>query len=53
MIMLYPFVPQAMERLRESLRLEPGVFRVAELGRPIPAGHAIGPKQEYFPAVTQ
>jgi methionyl-tRNA synthetase len=53
MIMLYPFVPQAMERLRESLRLEPGVFRVEELGRPIPAGHVIGPKQEYFPAVAE
>jgi methionyl-tRNA synthetase len=51
MIMLYPFVPQAMERLRDSLRLEPEVFRVEELGRPIPAGHVIGPKQEYFPSV--
>ena len=53
MIMLYPFVPQAMERLRESLRLQPEVFRVEELGRPIPAGHSIGPKQEYFPAVPE
>jgi len=50
MIMLYPFVPATMERLRESLRLPPEVFRVDELGVPIPAGHAIGPKQEYFPA---
>jgi len=53
MIMLYPFVPQAMERLRESLRLDAAVFRIEELGRPIPAGHAIGPKQEYFPAVPE
>jgi methionyl-tRNA synthetase len=53
MIMLYPFVPQAMERLRESLRLDPGVFRVEELGRPIPAGHAIGAKQQFFPAVPE
>jgi len=53
MIMLYPFVPQAMDRLRDSLRLDTGVFRVEELGRPIPAGHMIGPKQEYFPAVPE
>jgi methionyl-tRNA synthetase len=49
MIMLYPFVPATMEKLRASLQLPPGVFRVDELGVPIPAGHAIGPKQEYFP----
>jgi methionyl-tRNA synthetase len=49
MIMLYPFVPRTMDRLRESLRLPPSVFRLDELGLPIPAGHAIGPKQAYFP----
>jgi methionyl-tRNA synthetase len=49
MIMLYPFVPTTMERLRESLRLPADVFRIDELGVPIPAGHALGPKQEYFP----
>jgi methionyl-tRNA synthetase len=49
MIMLYPFVPSTMERLRESLRLPREVFRLDELGVPIPAGHAIGPKQPYFP----
>jgi methionyl-tRNA synthetase len=53
MIMLYPFVPQAMERLRESLLLEKDVFRVEELGRPIAAGHAIGQKQEFFPALPE
>ena len=53
MIMLYPFVPQVMERLRESLRLEPDVFRVEELGRPIAAGHTIGFKQTFFPAVPE
>ncbi len=51
MIMLHPFVPETMERLRESLRLPAGVFKVDELGTPIPAGHEIGPKQQYFPAV--
>ncbi len=49
MIMLYPFVPQTMERLRESLRLPENVFRIDELGVPLPAGHAIGAKQEFFP----
>ncbi|HVZ36111.1 MAG TPA: class I tRNA ligase family protein, partial [Polyangiaceae bacterium] len=37
MIMLYPFVPSTMDRLRESLRLPPDVFRIDELGTPIPA----------------
>ena len=50
MIMLYPFVPETMERLRDSLRLPPSVFRVEELGTPIAAGHAIGQKQPYFPS---
>jgi len=50
MIMLYPFVPTTMERLRESLNLPPDVFRADELGKPIPAGHAVGAKQAYFPA---
>jgi methionyl-tRNA synthetase len=49
MIMLYPFVPETMDRLRDSLRLPPSVFRLDELGVPIPAGHVIGPKQSYFP----
>ena len=49
MIMLYPFVPGTMDRLRESLRLPPSVFRLDELGVPIPAGHTIGAKQSYFP----
>lgn len=51
MIMLYPFVPNTMDRLRESLRLPPSVFRIDELGIPIPAGHELGPKGTYFPNV--
>ena len=31
MIMLYPFVPSTMERLRESLQLPASVFRLDEL----------------------
>ena len=49
MIMLYPFVPGTMERLRESLRLGPEVWRIDQLGTPIPAGHEVGPKGSYFP----
>jgi methionyl-tRNA synthetase len=49
MIMLYPFVPDTMDRLRQSLALDASVFRLDELGRPIPAGHTIGQKQQYFP----
>ncbi|WP_438040295.1 methionine--tRNA ligase [Sorangium sp. So ce128] len=53
MIMLYPFVPETMDRLRVSLRLPPEVFRLEELGTPIPAGHEIGAKQPYFPAPSR
>lgn len=52
MIMLYPFAPETMEKLRETLRLDPDVFTVDQLGTGIPAGHVIGPKGEYFPAVA-
>jgi len=51
MIMLYPFVPYTMQRLRESLALPEDVFRLEELGTPIPAGHQLGAKQPFFPLV--
>ena len=51
MIMLYPFVPSTMDKLRESLNLPKNVFMVDELGIPMPAGHIIGEKQEFFPNV--
>ncbi|MGE0616028.1 MAG: methionine--tRNA ligase, partial [Bacteriovoracia bacterium] len=47
--MLNPFAPATMARLRESMNLPTDVFRVDELGTPIPAGHEIGPKGNYFP----
>jgi methionyl-tRNA synthetase len=50
MIMLYPFAPATMNRVRESLRLPASVFALSELGTPIPAGHQLGDKQQYFPA---
>lgn len=51
MIMLHPFAPATMEKLRQSLNLPESVFTLSELGTPIPAGHGIGQKQQFFPAV--
>lgn len=51
MIMLHPFAPQTMEKVRQSLNLPEDVFSVDNLGTGIEAGHAIGEKQQYFPAV--
>lgn len=51
MVMLYPFAPQTMERVRVSLNLPESVFTLDELGTGIPAGHVIGQKQQYFPSV--
>jgi methionyl-tRNA synthetase len=51
MIMLYPFVPHTMDKLRQSLNLPVSVFSVDELGTGIAPGHKIGEKQEFFPAV--
>jgi methionyl-tRNA synthetase len=52
-IMLHPFAPATIDRLRESLRLPPEVLRVDELGTGIPAGHELGPKGEYFPQTAR
>ena len=49
MIMLSPFVPETMEKLRKSLNLGPEVLSVSELGQPMPENHSIGEKSEYFP----
>jgi len=49
MIMLHPFVPETMERLRGSLNLPPEVLSIDQLGTDIPAGHAIGEQVSYFP----
>lgn len=51
MIMLYPFAPHTMEKLRLSLNLPANVFSIDELGTGIPAGHKVGEKQQFFPAV--
>ena len=52
MIMLYPFVPTTMDRLRQSLALPESVFSLDQLGTPIPAGHRIGAMGTFFPAVV-
>jgi methionyl-tRNA synthetase len=51
MVMLQPFVPDTMERLRGSLNLPIDVFRVESLGTGIDPGHRIGAQVEYFPPV--
>ena len=51
MIMLHPFAPQTMEKVRQSLNLSEKVFSLDELGTGISAGHQIGEKQQYFPTV--
>lgn len=48
MIMLHPFAPQTMERVRESLKLPESVWSIDELGVPMAAGHAVGEKGEFF-----
>jgi methionyl-tRNA synthetase len=53
MIMLYPFAPSTMDRLRQSLNLPESVFNIDEIGLAIPAGHVIGEKKTYFPSDEQ
>lgn len=53
MIMLHPFVPATMERVRLALNLPADVYRLEQLGSSIPAGHAIGEKGQFFPAVDR
>lgn len=51
MIMLYPFAPHTMDRVRQSLNLPESVFSLDQLGTGLPTGHTIGQKLQYFPAV--
>ncbi len=53
LIMLHPFVPSTMEKLRLSLNLPETIYAVSELGTGIAAGHRIGEKLQYFPAVDE
>lgn len=49
MIMLYPFAPQTMDKVRKSLNLPESVWSLDELGTGLDVGHVVGEKQEYFP----
>ena len=49
MVMLYPFTPATMDRVRQSLNLPADVFKVESLGTPLPAGHVLGELQPFFP----
>jgi methionyl-tRNA synthetase len=51
MIMLHPFVPATMDKVRQTLNLPESVFSIDELGVAIPAGHKINEKLTYFPTV--
>ena len=50
MIMLHPFVPQTMDKLRHTLNLPESIFHISEFGRPLSSGHQINEQTEYFPA---
>lgn len=49
MIMLHPFVPDTMDKLRASLNLPESVLDINELGMPLVPGHKVGQIQEFFP----
>jgi methionyl-tRNA synthetase len=51
MIMLHPFAPFTMNKLRQSLNLPKEVFCIDQLGIAISSGHVIGEQQQYFDAV--
>ncbi len=48
MIMLHPFAPATMEKLRKSLNLPKNILKIDELGAPMPNDHTIGEQVQYF-----
>jgi len=50
-IMLSPFAPTTIDRLRVSLNLPESVYSIDELGRAFPEDHKINEQATYFPAV--
>ncbi|MCX6126411.1 MAG: class I tRNA ligase family protein [Proteobacteria bacterium] len=52
-IMLHPFVPDTMDRVRKSLNLPRDIYHIDSLGTPMPSGHQIGEMAQYFPAVAE
>lgn len=51
LIMLSPFVPETMEKLRKSLNLPESVYSIDELGGHFEDDHVIGEQVEYFPPI--
>ena len=53
LIMLHPFVPETMEKLRETLNLPEDVYSISQFGSGIPEGHQINPQIDYFRMLKQ
>ena len=49
MIMLHPFVPMTMEKLRKTLNLPEEIYKISEFGKPLPENHSINEQTDYFP----
>ena len=52
MIMLHPFVPETMEKLRSTLNLPDSVYSINEFGKEVIGGHKINSQDSYFPSVS-
>lgn len=50
LIMLHPFAPQTMEKLRLSLNLPEDIYSIENFGLDFPADHKIGQMNSFFPA---
>lgn len=51
LVMLSPFAPETMEKLRVSLNLPESVYSIDDLTKEFPENHNIGEQDIYFPAV--
>lgn len=52
-ILLSPFAPFTMEKLRGTLNLPEDVYSIEEFGKPLPENHIISEQVEYFPSVEE
>ena len=50
-IMLHPFAPETMEKVRISLNLPEDIYSIDNLAMPFPTNHKIGDQVKYFPAI--
>lgn len=53
LIMLSPFAPETMEKVRKSLNLPESVYSIDELQNEFPENHKIGKQTDYFPNVSE